>query len=80
MPPDRLLGRPPLPRRARRRPPPARNAVGVAEHAGEPLSLRSLTGLMTILAVGRGLLDESSGPRNARLFTCLNTSVAVPDE
>jgi hypothetical protein len=62
----------------------ARAAVNAAKDEGQPMSQSALIGAMKVkakaitlrggidLAVGRGALEETAGPRNARIFTYVN--------
>jgi hypothetical protein len=68
----------------------SRNAVEVAKSAGRPLTLRELVSLMTVkarkevlyagieIAVAEGRLDETTGPRHARVFTFAASSEGAP--
>lgn len=68
----------------------AKEAVRVVTEHDEPLTLNALVGLMQFrarrdtltggidLAVSRGQIDETKGPRNSRLFTLRPASTEVP--
>jgi len=70
----------------------ARAAVKAAKKEGKPLSQRALVGAMTInagtetkragidLALARGALVESAGPRNSRLFSYATELPETPDD